>query len=65
MDLRSLFGAKSPAGSGMVQQAAQILQSQPYRAHMAEAQALGQQPMSPEAFMQMMAQQRPKGLLDQ
>jgi hypothetical protein len=45
-------------GSGMAQQAAQILQSRPYQLHMQEAQAMGQQPMPPEQFMQMMMQQK-------
>lgn len=38
-------------GSGMAQQAAQIMQSRPYQLHMQEAQAMGQQPMTPEQFM--------------
>ena len=45
-----------PMGSGMVQQAAQSMQSRPYQLHVAEAQANGQQPLTPEQFM---AQQRP------
>ena len=47
--------AQPMLGSGMAQQAAQGMQSQPYRLHVQEAQALGQQPMTPEQFM---AQQR-------
>jgi hypothetical protein len=64
MDFKSLFGAKpaAPLGSGMVQQAAQIMQSRPYQLHVAEAKAMGQQPMSPEQFLQQM---QPKGLLSQ
>jgi hypothetical protein len=50
--------AQPPLGSGMAQQAAQILQSRPYQLHMQEAQAMGQQPMPPEQFMQMMMQQK-------
>jgi hypothetical protein len=46
----------APMGSGMVQQAAQSMQSRPYQLHVQEAQANGQQPMTPEQFM---AQQRP------
>ena len=47
--------AQPMLGSGMAQQAAQIMQSRPYQLHMQEAQAMGQQPMTPEQFM---AQQR-------
>jgi hypothetical protein len=79
MDLRqllSVLGAKPGAqaqqgaqpGAGMLQQAAQVMQSRPYQLHMAEAQANGQQPMPPEQFMQMMGQQqqqKPQGLLGQ
>lgn len=39
-------------GSGMVQQAAQIMQSRPYQLHVQEAQALGQTPLTPQQFMQ-------------
>lgn len=76
MDLRqllSVLGTKpgvqpqGQPGAGMFQQAAQVMQSRPYQLHMAEAQASGQPPMSPEQFMQMMSQQqqRPQGLLGQ
>jgi len=72
MDLKgllSMFGAdKQAPAQGMVQQAAQVLQSRPYQLHMQEAQANGQAPMTPEAFMQMLAQQqqqKPQGLLSQ
>lgn len=47
--------AQSMLGSGMVQQAAQALQSRPYQLHVQEAQAMGQQPLTPEQFA---AQQR-------
>lgn len=43
--------AQPMLGSGMAQQAAQIMQSRPYQLHMQEAQAMGQQPMTPEQFM--------------
>jgi hypothetical protein len=43
-----------PVGSGMAQQAAQIIQSRPYQLHVQEAQAMGQQPMPPEQFIKMM-----------
>ena len=42
-------------GSGAASQAAQIMQSQPYRAHLAEAKAMGEQPLSPEQFMAQMS----------
>lgn len=48
-------------GSGMAQGAAQAMQMDPYRKHVQEAQALGQQPMPPEVFMQQMQTQRPQG----
>jgi hypothetical protein len=47
-----------PVGSGMAQQAAQIIQSRPYQLHLQEAQAMGQQPMPPEQFIKMMQQPR-------
>jgi hypothetical protein len=64
MDFKSLFAAKpaAPLGSGMAQQAAQVLQSRPYQLHVQEAQAAGVKPMSPEEFLQ---QTQPKGLLSQ
>jgi len=52
--LTQLLGGKSQApalGSGMAQQAAQIIQSRPYQLHVSEARALGQEPMTPEAFI--------------
>lgn len=45
-------------GSGMVQMAAQVMQSRPYQLHVQEAKSLGQQPMTPEQFMQSMQQPR-------
>lgn len=50
-------------GSGAAQQAAQTIQSRAYQLHVQEARALGQQPMTPEQFMQM--QQGKTGLLSQ
>ena len=47
--LAKLMGRPS-MGTGMVEQAAQILQSRPYQLHVQEAQAMGQQPMSPQDF---------------
>jgi hypothetical protein len=41
---------KPPLGSGMAQQAATTLQTLAYRRHVQEAQALGQQPMTPQEF---------------
>jgi hypothetical protein len=41
-------------GSGMAQNAASAIQSRPYMQHLAEAKALGQQPMTPEQFMRQM-----------
>jgi len=38
-------------GSGMAQQAAQVMQSRPYQLHIRESQALGQRPLTPEEFM--------------
>lgn len=70
MDVMKMLGLggnpSPPLGSGMAQQAAQIMQSRPYQLHVQEAQANGQAPMSPEQFAQMMSQQqqpRPQGLL--
>lgn len=40
-------------GNGMAQGAANAMQMDPYRKHVQEAQALGQQPMTPEQFRQM------------
>ena len=53
--------AQGLLGAGMAQGAATTLQSIPYQRYLQEAQALGQQPMTPEQFRQMM--QKPKGLL--
>lgn len=53
---------KSFLGQGMAAQAAQIMQSQPYRMHVQEAKAMGQTPMTPEEFAKMM---QGKGLLSQ
>ena len=51
-----LMPSKAPLGTGMVNQAAQTMQSRPYQLHVQEAQAMGQAPMTQEQFM---AQQRP------
>lgn len=43
--------ANAPAvGGGMVKQAVDTLKSAPYRLHVQEAKAMGDQPMSPEEF---------------
>jgi hypothetical protein len=42
---------QSALGGGMARQAANTLMSQPYRMHVEESKALGQQPMSPEEFV--------------
>jgi len=42
--------AAPPQMGGMAGQAQQIIQSRPYQLHVQEAQAMGQQPMSPEQF---------------
>lgn len=63
--IQSLLARITPQsllGSGAAQQSAQVLQSRPYMLHVQEARALGQQPMTPEQFMQ---SQQPKGLLGQ
>lgn len=52
---------QAPLGQGMAKQAAAILQSRPYQLHVQEMQALGQQPMTPEQFMQMMQRQSMMG----
>lgn len=57
-----LFGGAG-LGGGMAGQAAATVQNRPYQLHVQEAQGLGQQPLSPEAFAQMLAEQKPKGLL--
>lgn len=41
----------APGMGGMVGQAQQAMQSRPYQLHVQEAQAMGQQPMTPEQFM--------------
>ena len=53
--------AQGLLGQGMAQGAANTLQNIPYQKYLQEAQSLGQQPMTPEQFQQMM--QKPKGLL--
>lgn len=68
--LSGLFGSKPPTGSGMVDQAAQIMQSRPYQLYAQEAQALGQQPLPPDQWLKMnqgqqMGQQARGGLLGQ
>jgi hypothetical protein len=58
-----MFGTRNSAppsaqgllGTGLAEQAAQVLQSRPYQMHVQEMKALGQQPMTPEQFL---AQQR-------
>jgi hypothetical protein len=50
-------------GGGAVQNAAQSMQNRPYQIHVQEAMALGQQPMTPEQFMQMQQRQQPRSLL--
>lgn len=42
---------QQPQIGGMAGQAQQLIQSRPYQLHVQEAQAMGQQPMSPEQFM--------------
>lgn len=43
---------QSALGGGMARQAANALLSGPYRRHVEESKALGQQPMTPEQFSQ-------------
>lgn len=45
--------AQGLLGGGGVQGAMQAMQSRPYQLHVQEAKAMGQQPLSPEQFMQM------------
>ena len=45
-----LANKQAPLGSGMARQAANAMMSQPYRAHVQEAKALGQVPMTPQEF---------------
>lgn len=63
--LAELLGSNS-MGNGMAQNAAAAMQNRPYQLHTQEAQAMGQQPMSLEQFIQMSRQQQParRGLLD-
>lgn len=49
-------GAQGLLGAGMAQSAAGVLQSIPYQKHVQEMRALGQQPMDPQQFQQMMMQ---------
>ena len=46
--------AQSLLGSGAAQQTAALLQSRPYQLHVQEMQALGQTPLTPEQFQQVM-----------
>lgn len=39
-------------GNGMARKASMVLDSRPYQVHLQEAQAMGQQPMTPQQFMQ-------------
>lgn len=48
--------AQGLLGAGMAQSAAGVLQSIPYQKHAQEMRALGQQPMDPQQFQQMMMQ---------
>ena len=50
---------------GVAQNAAAMMQSRPYQLHLQEAKAMGQQPMTPEQFMQMMQGKQQPGLLGQ
>lgn len=52
---------QAPMGSGMADQARQIIMSRPYQLHMQEMKALGQEPMDPMQFMQMMQRQASNG----
>lgn len=45
---------EAPLGTGMAAQAASILKSLPYQKHLQESKALGQTPMTPEEFAQVM-----------
>lgn len=62
--LRQLFGGNGLGmlGTGAAGQAATALSNLGYQRHVQEAQALGQQPMSPEQWMQQ--QTKSRGLLD-
>lgn len=61
MDLRNklaaLLGGQPSLGSGMAEQAAQVLRSRPYQLHVQEMEAQGLKPLSPEEFMKVMRQQ--------
>jgi hypothetical protein len=50
-------------GGGAVQNAAQAMQGRPYQLYLQQAMALGEQPMTPEQFMQTQQQQPRRGLL--
>lgn len=53
--------AQAPLGSGMADQARQILMSQPYRMHVQESMSLGVKPMEPMEFLQWMQSQQEAG----
>lgn len=50
--------AQAPMGSGMADQARQIIMSRPYQLHVQEMRALGQQPMDPMEFAKQLMSQR-------
>lgn len=54
--LQMLSGGQPQLGSGMAEQARQILESRPYQLHLQESQAMGVEPMSPEEFLEFMKQ---------
>lgn len=64
--LAMLRSQQTPQLGGMAGAAQQVIQSRPYQMHLQESQALGQQPMTPQQWVQQqgMAQPKPRGLLD-
>lgn len=59
--MHRLMPGRGMQNMGLLGNAAGIAQSRPYMMHVQEAQALGQEPMSPEQFQQQMGARR--GLL--
>ena len=48
---KPMYG-QAPLGDGMARKASMVLMSRPYQLHVQEAKAMGQEPMSPQQFMQ-------------
>lgn len=55
---KAVEAKEAPLGSGMAENARRALKSIPYQKHLQEAKAMGEKPMTPEEFAEIMGEGR-------